>query len=427
MHQARSDLSLAVVDGKIYAIGGNVLIYQDANGIKSKEVGTNEQYDPNQDTWTDKASMPTPGSDFAAVVYAGKIYCIGGGVTDVFNNTKGTWETKQTSGFNQVYDPATDSWENKTAAPTPETHAKAFLINDKIYLVNGYPDINLMQVYDPATDNWVEYYTLPLTQRGAAAVLGSSIYFFETSEIKIFDTATGTWRMGAQPAISCYTVYAAATTGIVTPKSIVVLGNPTWAPNASLFVTQIYNPQNDSWQDGASMPTQRMASGVAVVDDAVYVVGGYIPSFPPVASFPQIYSIKYTGATEVYYPPEYGFAPPLPCITTPENASYSQSSIPLTFNLSRPVNWTSYSLDGHDNVTFTGNVTLGNLPNGAHNITVYAGDDNGIGASQTVNFTVAVNFSVAAPPLPSLLIIIAAPIAIAAIILAMIIYRFKKS
>lgn len=426
MHQARSDLGLAVVDGRIYAIGGHVLVYQDANGIKSEEVGTNEEYNPSQDTWTDKAPMPIPSSDFATVVYDGKIYCIGGGVTNVFNSSKGTWEAKQTTGYNLVYDPVTDKWANKTASPMPETLAKAFLINDKIYFLNGYPDSDLMQVYDPATDRWVESYTLPLTERGAAAVLGSSIYFFEASETKIFDTATGTWRTGAQPTISCYTVYAEATTGVTAPKSITVIGNPTWAPNASLFVTQVYNPEADSWRDGAGLPTQRLASGVTVLADAVYVVGGFIQSFSPVASFPQTYSIKYTAVNEVYYPPGYGSVPPLPCITTPENATYSQSSIPLTFNLSRPTNWTSYSLDGQDNVTFTGNITFSNLPNGAHNITVYAGDATGIGASQTVNFTVDVQPSII-QPFPSLLITTIASIAIAATISATIIYRFKKS
>ncbi len=48
----------------------------------------------------------------------------------------------------------------------------------------------------------------------------------------------------------------------------------------------------------------------------------------------------------------------------------------------------SYSLDGHDNVTITGNTTLAELSIGPHNLTLYAKDLVGnTVASQNVMFT----------------------------------------
>jgi hypothetical protein len=73
MQVARGSLGVAVVDGKIYAIGG---ISDD--GV----VGVNEEYDPETDMWVFKKSMPTPRESFAIVSCQGKIYCIGG-TTDV--------------------------------------------------------------------------------------------------------------------------------------------------------------------------------------------------------------------------------------------------------------------------------------------------------------------------------------------------------
>jgi hypothetical protein len=49
----------------------------------------------------------------------------------------------------------------------------------------------------------------------------------------------------------------------------------------------------------------------------------------------------------------------------------------------------AYSLDGKANVTVAGNTTLNELPNGSHNITVYATDLEGnTAASKTIYFTV---------------------------------------
>jgi len=57
--------------------------------------------------------------------------------------------------------------------------------------------------------------------------------------------------------------------------------------------------------------------------------------------------------------------------------------------VSKSLVWLGYSLDGQDNVTVTGNVTLSELSSGLHNVTVYAEDPFGhAGASETASFTV---------------------------------------
>jgi hypothetical protein len=67
-------------------------------------------------------------------------------------------------------------------------------------------------------------------------------------------------------------------------------------------------------------------------------------------------------------------------------------------------------LDGKDNVTINGNVTLTGLSVGAHSLTVYAWNNAGnIGASQTVNFAVANVTSIVSQssgPFPKALVIV---------------------
>src|SRR3989304_7615486 len=184
MHEARSNLGVAVVKGKIYAIGGNA---------EQGNTGLNEEYDPVTDTWTFKAAMLTPRSYFTVAVYQNKIYCIGG--TTGYSNTGEPYYT----GGVEVYDPDTDSWENKTPMPTAKV-AKANVVNGKIYLIGGAPNNTLNQVYDPATDSWTTKSSMPTEAYGASAVIDNKIYFISGSYggqypilNQICDPETDTW------------------------------------------------------------------------------------------------------------------------------------------------------------------------------------------------------------------------------------------
>jgi hypothetical protein len=77
-------------------------------------------------------------------------------------------------------------------------------------------------------------------------------------------------------------------------------------------------------------------------------------------------------------------------ILFPENRTYGETDIKSAFTVDEPVSWMGYSLNGQDNVTITGNITLAVLPEGSHNITFYAVDLVGnSGASETVYFNIA--------------------------------------
>jgi hypothetical protein len=87
----------------------------------------------------------------------------------------------------------------------------------------------------------------------------------------------------------------------------------------------------------------------------------------------------------------YDTVPPRIAIVSPENKVYNASSVPLAFLIYEASSSMSYSLDGQDNVAIAGNTTLSDLPNGAHNLTVYATDSAGnTGASETISFSIDV-------------------------------------
>jgi hypothetical protein len=76
-------------------------------------------------------------------------------------------------------------------------------------------------------------------------------------------------------------------------------------------------------------------------------------------------------------------------VVSPQNETYSDTNISLTFKLSEPTSWIGYSIDGKADIAISGKTTLPRLPDGSHSIVVYASDLAGnIGSSDMIHFTV---------------------------------------
>jgi N-acetylneuraminic acid mutarotase len=407
MHEARAYPGVAVVNGKIYAIGGDTgdlignLISE--GRLTGMVVSINEEYNPAMDTWTVKAPMPTPRVGFGIAVYENKIYCMGGYTKDGLTKV------------NEVYDPATDSWETKAPMPTARGGLMANVVNGKIYVLSLYmlslDDKGATEVYDPTTDAWITKTPPPyIITSFASAVVDNKIYFvgasgydpdgtYSGSFILVYNPVNDNWSIGASSP-----TYGVWTTGASSAKRFYIFEKT---------VTHVYDMTNQSWAVGASMPTARVCAGVAVVNAKFYVVGGrtgmsgYIVSMGPSAT------------NEQYTPIGYGAIPFGVSVLSPQNnGTYAFGNISLVFEVNKPAVWMGYSLDGQETVTVTGNTTISGLTNGVHNVTVYAKDAfENTGASETVSFSVEV-------PFPATLVI--APIASVAVIGAVLAIYFKK-
>jgi hypothetical protein len=108
-------------------------------------------------------------------------------------------------------------------------------------------------------------------------------------------------------------------------------------------------------------------------------------------------------------------------ILSPSNQTYIESNLSLSFTINRTVDTLSYSLDGKDNVTLNGNITLTGLSDGMHHITVYANDTFGYTDRQTVNFTVDVS-----EPFPTVPVTVASGASIAAVAAGVVVYLKKR-
>jgi len=386
MHHARMRLGVAVVNGKIYAIGGDDLSLM--GNVLSPEMGygsvssSNEEYDPASDTWAFKATMPTARTNFGIAVYKNKIYCIGGYIGN-----------GSVTAVNEVYDTATDTWETKAPMPTARSLPGANIVAGKIYLIGGrvgtyaYQYTSANEIYDPDADSWTTKTPSPIriTSLGSA-VFNNQIYFIATKSteenpaqgglILTYNPFADSWSFGKTSPTYGSACAIGVASGVKASKGIYFFDESA---------TYTYDPLTESWINDTSMPTARGYAGVAVLNDEFYIIGGIFAPY-------EGYIVMTNSATtnEQYTPFGYRTVPPAVHVVSPENKTYTSSNVSLAFTVNKPALWMGYSLDSQDNVTITANTTLSGLANGSHNITVYAKDEfENTGASETVTFTIA--------------------------------------
>lgn len=425
MNKARAYLGLAAVNDKIYAIGGDQgHLMGNAGtswGMTGEVTNVTEEYDLSSNEWIVKSQMPTSRARFGIAVYQNKIYCIGG------YNQQGT--TYKDVWANEVYDPATDTWEVKKSLPTHRHASATNVVDGKIYVIGGYSIVthsvlNVVEVYDPETDTW-ETKTPPPLEVGSSAsavvdnkifVLGEEIIdpvrYLVGYRVQVYDPATNNWSIKSSAQANIW-ASAAATIGLSALKRIYFFDSK-W--------TTVYNPTNDSWSVGASAPTPRPVAGAVAVDELIYVIGGRTgESGYYVDMRPSAVNEQYTPFGYGVPDPSSDVVPPEIAVLSPENKTYYNANLTLSFAVNETASRISYSFDGLDNVTVAGNATLTGLPVGMHNVTIYAWDEaENVGVSETITFTIAEPEPF---PIAPVVVASAASIAVAGTVL---LFHFKK-
>jgi N-acetylneuraminic acid mutarotase len=132
---------------------------------------------------------------------------------------------------------------------------------------------------------------------------------------QIYDTETDTWSYGASIPTNLILAAAGATTGEMVSTRIYVLGGCTSLDYEAVNLNYVYDPVEDVWSMGTSIPTSRYSLGVAVLNDTLYAIGGrpdtdnflavnekytpsgYIPEFPSWTIIPLLIVATLVGVT----------------------------------------------------------------------------------------------------------------------------------
>jgi N-acetylneuraminic acid mutarotase len=282
MNHARAYLGTAVVNGKIFAIGGDegseMGNCMTGTSMTSNVVNYTEEYDPVSNVWVEKAAMPTSRAQFGTAVFQNKIYCIGGynGANVPQNDS---WRTEYyTLSNNEAYDPTTNTWTRLASMPTPRYSAATNIVNGVIYVMGGhtmtdlYTTYNLTEVYNPQTNTWTTKKPSPLPISSPASaviddkifVLGDLSYPNYDFVLMVYDPASDSWTIGDKAPVR-YAATSVSTNDVNAAKRIYLFDENR---------TDIYNPVTNNWSTGNSAPTDRLIAKAAILDDTIYLIGG---------------------------------------------------------------------------------------------------------------------------------------------------------
>lgn len=205
---ARSSAAAAVLNGKLYVIGGFV-------NPSETPTATAVVYNPATDSWSSIASLPGVRFWSVADSYNGKIYVNGGGDSSLLP-----------IGSTVAYDPSANSWTTLAPAPTAVYKAAGGIISGKLHVVGGFSRSTfavskLHQVYDVASNTWSSAATLPVGGTGndwaGGCVYNGQLYYVlgtnndgstgTVTTLYRYDPSSNTWTQlasahGAQAALS---------------------------------------------------------------------------------------------------------------------------------------------------------------------------------------------------------------------------------
>jgi N-acetylneuraminic acid mutarotase len=169
-----------------FPIGGKIFVTGGYSEWPAEEFyNMIDVYDPAEDSWSTLASPPgssdlTSRWGFGACMAGGRIYVIGG--TDAIDYMPpGT--TIPALDIVEVYNPETNTWSKRASMPTPRWGLAAVTVGDKIYAIGGYSEWEpktftpVVEVYDPATDTWEAQGSLPKARGSIVAVEHEGIIY----------------------------------------------------------------------------------------------------------------------------------------------------------------------------------------------------------------------------------------------------------
>nr|XP_046908347.1 kelch-like protein 18 [Dermatophagoides farinae] len=250
MSMMRSRVGVAVMERKLYAIGGY-------NGFD--RLNTVEVYDSKVKQWKRVKSMHYRRSAVGAAALSDELYVCGGYDGSISLNVV------------ERYSSTTNEWTEVTPMNIKRSAAGVVSLDGYIYALGGHDGLmifNSVERYDPRTKQW-EFVESMLSRRCrvGCCCFGGKIYvcggydgctFLQTAEV--FDPQTGKWSQ-----ISKMRATRSRVALVANCSRLFAIGGYDGVSNLSSV--EAYDIEKDSWEMVASMVAHEGGVGVGVIPD----------------------------------------------------------------------------------------------------------------------------------------------------------------
>ncbi len=275
---ARSHVPTATYNGKIYGFGGG--------GPNFKSLNSVIIYDPRNDSWSSGTDMPTLRSGAIALTVGNAIYIVGGG----FKQADGTFKFLPTT---ELYFPETDTWEKGPDMLQPHDYPAGALLDNHIYIMGGHhpdavvagpqtdPGFEFCERLNLESNQWEEIAPLPTPRFALDAVvidnrivtMGGVAFtpegFNNFDHTEVFDPATGQWS----PGEITLPWTAAGAGACLTNGHMFIFGG--YSGDGISDYAACYDIKQKQWHILPPMPHTLAAMGVAVIDNNIFLQGGW--------------------------------------------------------------------------------------------------------------------------------------------------------
>jgi len=275
---ARSHCPTAVYGGRIYGFGGG--------GPSFKSLNSTIIYDPKSSSWTRGTDMPTLRSGAIALTVGKAIYIIGGG----FKQENGTFRFLRTT---EIYFPEEDRWERGPDMLMPHDYPAGALLDNQIYIMGGHhpdstlagpktdPGFDFCERLDLKAGKWEQIASLPTPRFALDAVvvdgriltMGGVAFtpegFNNFDHIEAYSPKTGKWSRESLK-LPWTAAGAGATMAASTPF---IFGG--YSGDGISSHCACYDAEAEQWHILPPIPQPLAAMGVGVIDNTIYLLGGW--------------------------------------------------------------------------------------------------------------------------------------------------------
>ena len=221
--------------------------------------------------WEQRAPLPTPRSEVAAVVLGGEAVVVGGFLA-----------TGDSSSEVDAYSPAEDRWRRLPDLPIAVNHVMAAAASGKLYVVGGYGGgfrTKLRFAFVLENGRWSALPRLPAPRAaGGAAIVGGRLYVVGgvgpsglARQAFALDLGTRRWTAVPGPTPREHLAVTAVR------SRVYALAGRKAGIDTNLAVFEVYDPKARRWRTLPPVPDSRGGTAAASARGLIVSAGGEAP------------------------------------------------------------------------------------------------------------------------------------------------------